>query len=370
MSEEGGGQDGGEEKTHDPTPQKLEEARRKGDVPKSTDVAVAAAYLGLLAALVSVGPDMARRSGEALAGMLAGADRLEGRVLGPGGGAVSARLVWEATAPLMPVFLVPFAASLIAFLAQRAVVAAPDKAAPKLSRISLIANAKNKFGPTGLVEFAKSTAKLFAISAILAVMLAAETDRIVGLLRAPPAIVGPEMMRVGVALLSVIAAVSAAIAAVDLLWQRFDHARKNRMTHKELKDETKRSEGDPHLKSERQTRRRQIATNRMLLDVPEADVVVTNPTHVAVALKWSRAPGAAPVCVAKGEDEIARAIREAAAEHGVPIHHDPPTARALNATVEIGDEVKPDHYKAVAAAIRYAERMRQLARERGWGRDG
>lgn len=365
-----GGEDSSGEKSHDPTPQKLEEARRRGDVPKSTDMAVAAAYLGLLAVMISVGPEMARDAGEAMAFVMGAADRLEGRVIGPGGPAVAGRLLVGVVIPLLPLFLVPMAASLLAFVAQRAVVLAPEKLAPKISRISLVSNAKNKFGPTGLMEFAKSAVKLAAISAILTLFLLAETDRIVGLLRAPATIVGPEMMRVGVSLLSVIAAVAAVIATADFLWQRFDHARKNRMSHKDIQDETKRTEGDPHQKAERRERGRKIATNRMLNDVPEADVVLTNPTHVAVALKWSRAPGSAPVCVAKGEDEIAHAIRETAAAHGVPIRHDPPTARALNATVEIGEEIHPDHYKAVAAAIRYAEKMRDLARERGWGEPG
>jgi flagellar biosynthetic protein FlhB len=103
----------------------------------------------------------------------------------------------------------------------------------------------------------------------------------------------------------------------------------------------------------------------MLADVPKADVVIVNPTHFAVALKWSRRKGAAPVCVAKGVDEVAARIRAAAAEAGVPIHRDPPTARALHATVNLGEEVRPEHYRAVAAAIRFAERMRSRARAAG-----
>jgi flagellar biosynthetic protein FlhB len=102
----------------------------------------------------------------------------------------------------------------------------------------------------------------------------------------------------------------------------------------------------------------------MLTDVAAANVVVVNPTHFAVALKWDRARGGAPVCVAKGVDEIARKIRERAAEHGVPIHSDPPTARAIHATVEIGQEIRTEHYRAVAAAIRFAEAMRRRARKR------
>ena len=107
---------------------------------------------------------------------------------------------------------------------------------------------------------------------------------------------------------------------------------------------------------------RDIATNQMLADVPEADVVIVNPEHFAVALKWDRKRGTAPVCVAKGVDEIAARIRETATEHGVPIFRDPPTARTLFATVEIGEEVKADLYKAVAAAIRFADTMRKRAR--------
>ena len=106
---------------------------------------------------------------------------------------------------------------------------------------------------------------------------------------------------------------------------------------------------------------------QMMTDVPKADVVIVNPTHFAVALKWNRAPGSAPVCVAKGTDHVAARIRECARDAGVPIHSDPPTARALHASVEIGQEVQPEHYKPVAAAIRFAEDMRRKVRERGWG---
>ena len=105
--------------------------------------------------------------------------------------------------------------------------------------------------------------------------------------------------------------------------------------------------------------------NRMMADVPTADVVVVNPTHYAVALKWNRTPGAAPVCVAKGVDEVAASIREAANLAGVPLHHDPPTARALHATTDLGQEISEEHYRAVAAAIRFAEQMRKRAKGRG-----
>ena len=160
--------------------------------------------------------------------------------------------------------------------------------------------------------------------------------------------------------------VSAAIGAVDFMWQKAEHIRKNRMSRKELVDEAKQQEGDPHMKGQRRQRAQEIAMNQMLGDVPGADVVIVNPTHYAVALKWSRLPGAAPECVAKGVDQIAFRIREIAEEAAVPIHSDPPTARALFAMVEIGQEVHPEHYQAVAAAIKFAEAMRAKSATRGW----
>ncbi len=124
-------------------------------------------------------------------------------------------------------------------------------------------------------------------------------------------------------------------------------------------------EGDPYIKQHRR-QRAQIANNRMLADVPGADVVIVNPTHFAVALKWNRASGAAPICVAKGVDAIAARIREIAEASAVPVRHDPPAARAIHASVEVGAEIQPEHYHAVASAIRFAEAMQARARRAGW----
>lgn len=165
--------------------------------------------------------------------------------------------------------------------------------------------------------------------------------------------------------LSAVALISVVIGVVDYAWQHAEHLRTNRMSHKELTDEAKEAEGDPYLKQRRRQKGYDIATNRMMADVPSASVVIVNPSHYAVALRWDRARGGAPVCVAKGTDEVAARIRRVAAEAGVPIHRDPPTARALFATVRIGDEIAPDLYRPVAAAIRFAEDMRRKAR-RSW----
>jgi flagellar biosynthetic protein FlhB len=162
--------------------------------------------------------------------------------------------------------------------------------------------------------------------------------------------------------LFIVVLISSAIGIVDAVWQHFEHIRKNRMSHKDIMDETKDAEGDPYMKQERRQRAMSISQNQMMADVPKADVVIVNPTHYAVALKWNKSPGAAPVCVAKGVDEIARVIRETAQSAGVPIHFDPPTARSVHATTDIGQQITPDLYSAVAAAIRFAEVMRQKAK--------
>ena len=136
------------------------------------------------------------------------------------------------------------------------------------------------------------------------------------------------------------------------------------MTHQEIKDESKQAEGDPYMRASRRERGREIANNRMLHDVASADVIITNPTHYAVAMKWTRAEGSVPVCVAKGEDELARRIRVRAEQEKIPIHSDPPTARSLHALVDVGKPILPEHYKAVAAAIVFADKLRAQQRER------
>lgn len=353
------------EKVHEPTQQRLDDARKKGDIAVSKDIAAAAAYLGLLLAIGLAGAGVARSAGETLASVFSRADRLAPRLLDMGGPGLSLKLTAETLLGLSPLFVIPFVLVFIAILAQQAFVVAPEKVLPKLSRISPIAQAKQKFGPTGLAEFVKSASKLIIISLVLFFYMMGEQDRIIGLARLPAAAAPQEVARLTFGLLIRIVVIAMVIAAADYLWQRYDHRRKLRMTHQEMKEEVKRAEGDPQTKSQRRRRAEEIATNKMMHDVPNASVVIVNPTHYAVALRWRRHVDPAPVLVAKGVDEIALRIRRTAEEAGVPVHSDPPTARALEGSVEIGHEIDPRHYEAVAAAIRFAEAMRAKARERG-----
>lgn len=357
-------QDDDADKSFDPTPQKLLEARKKGDVAKSNDLLTASAYLGLLVAFFSAGAGAIGNFGSALMTLLDQPDALlpmffDGRASGPSGGLMQA-VSWS----LAPIFVFPAIGVILAMFAQQAWVFAPSKLEPKLSRISVISNAKNKFGRDGIFEFLKSFTKLLIFSACLALFIYVWLPDMVGVLQTDPNTVIALLAKVCISFLGVVVIVSGIIGGVDALWQHASHIRKNMMSRKDITDETKQSEGDPHLKQERRQRAFEASQNQMMKEVPTADVIIVNPTHYAVALKWSRQPGEAPVCVAKGVDEIAATIRRIGAEAGVPIHSDPPTARALHAAVELGEQIRHEDYAPVAAAIRFAEDMRRRAKAR------
>ena len=351
------------DKEHEASQQKLDQARKDGDIPRSVDLQTAATTGGFLLALFSLGAWAVTRAGTAGMVVLDQADRLS-TFVASGGGAPIAGMILTLAGPPLALLLVAPVLVLALLFATRGIVFAPSKLAPKLSRISVIAAAKQKFGIDGLVEFGKSTVKLGIVSLILYTFLAGRLEEILASLYLTPAMSAALMARLVLEFLFIVFLIQLALGGVDYLWQVFRHRQRNRMSRKEMMDEFKDSEGDSHLKSARRQRAQEVATNRMLTDVASANVVVVNPTHYAVALKWDRSKGGAPVCVAKGVDEIARKIRERAAEHGVPIHSDPPTARAIHATVEIGQEIRVEHYRAVAAAIRFAEAMRRRVRRR------
>lgn len=352
------------EKPLDPTPRKLEEARRKGDVAKSNDLTTAAGYAGFLLAFLTIGPGLLTELASVLAWFLEQPDKIAQVVFQRSAISAFDGLRGHTSALILPWFLLPAALSLISVLVQRGLVVTPSLLRPKFSRVSPLDNAKQKFGRTGLFEFSKSFVKLMIYSIVLWVVLNTRLDDMMATLWTDPKITMLILGELFVAFLISVLCVALMIGMLDLIWQNQEHLRKNRMSYKEMKDEAKEAEGDPYLKQERRQRAYDLATNRMMLDVPKADVVIVNPTHYAVALRWSRKAGEAPVCVAKGVDEVAKRIRLLAAEHAVPMHSDPSAARALFATTEIGAEIAPDHYRAVAAAIRFAETIKHKSGRR------
>ncbi|HIC65315.1 flagellar type III secretion system protein FlhB [Paracoccus sp. (in: a-proteobacteria)] len=348
-----------DDKQYDASEQKLRKAREKGDIPRSTELNVAAMYLGAWLAF-GVGAGFAVNQWLSMASRAMGA---EGWPLNSSF-ALATSLAQFAAIGLIGLTMVPALAIMVALIAQRGLVFAPQKLAPDINRINPIKSAGQKFGPSGLVQFGISLGKSVLVCIGGWFLFADLLDRI-----AASAMGGGRWVIDLAELLSRVLmlaiGVSVIFAGFDMAWKWHEHRQKNRMTRKEMEDEHKESEGDPHLKAARRQRAVDIAMKQMLADVARADVVIVNPTHYAVALEWKRGSGRAPVCLAKGVDDVAARIRAKAREKEVPIWSDPPCARAIHATVEIGDEIQREQFAAVAAAIRFAEKMRAKARA-GW----
>jgi len=351
------------EKEHAPTQKRLDDARARGEFARSADLAAAAGYGGLLLACAAFGVQAMLGVGSVAKGLISQPDRMLSG-MAEGGRAALGPILGAFAMPLLPFFLFPGAVVLVYLFATRGIVFAPEKLMPKLSRISPVATAKQKFGMDGLFEFGKSAVKMIIISAVLYLFLRQRGAGLLNSIYMTPAMSTALLLRLMVDFIMLVTLVAVVMGGLDYLWQVFSHLRRNQMSRKELMDESKESEGDPHMRAARRQRAQEVANNRMLTDVATADVVVVNPTHYAVALKWKRGSRAAPICVAKGVDEVAAAIRERAAVAGVPLHSDPATARAMFASVKIGEQIRPEHYRAVAAAIRFAEAMRARARKR------
>lgn len=359
----GGERPDGEERSHEPSQRRLQQSREEGDVPYSTEVTTAATYAGLYTVLIAAGGWSVTRICTSLVMFFRRPDDVGAALTSAYSTRFIERLFIEIVISLAPIFGVLAIAAIISLLAQQAVVFAPGKLKPKLSRLSIISNAKQKYGAQGLFEFAKSFVKM---SAILAIIFFAFKDRFLNLpslSELPAQAFAATTLREAVYFIGLVTAAAIVIAAIDFPWRYFQHRQRLMMSTEELKQESKETEGDPAMKGARRERAQAIARNRMLSDVPTANVVIVNPTHYAVALKWDREKGGAPVCVAKGVDEIAARIREAAAAAGVPIRRDPPTARSIFSLVEIGREIKREHYAAVAAAIHYADEIRRKAKQ-------
>jgi len=356
------GSDDTADKSHEPTQKKLDDARKKGEIARSADVSVAMSYVGVWIFFLTIGASQAIDFGTSLQHILTFAFLREDELLFGAGAGFLGPYFLHAAIPFGLFAALPACLVVLVLLAQRALLFTPSKLQPKLSRISLIQNAKNKFGRGGLFEFAKSFVKLLIYSLCLALFVSWNIDLVVGsaLAEARAGIV--VLFRLIGSFLFIVVLVAASIAVIDFAWQVQEHRRKNMMSHKELRDEAKDSDGDPHLKQARRAKAQQIAFNQMMSDVPDADVIIVNPTHYAVALKWGGSRTEAPKCVAKGVDEVALRIRAVATDSNVAIYSDPPTARALHAVVEIGQEIRPDHYAAVAVAIRFAEDLKKASR--------
>jgi flagellar biosynthetic protein FlhB len=255
-------------------------------------------------------------------------------------------------------FLLLMLAALGGNLIQHRLIWSLEVLAPKLSKISPAAGFKRLFSKQALANFAKGIVKLVLVGAVLTALMWPERGRIMALERADPAAVMPLALSLALKLLGAVVAIMAVVAIADYLFQYRQWYERQKMSLRELKEEFKQTEGDPVIKGKMKQVRHTKARRRMIAAVPKAAVVITNPTHYAVALQYERGMDA-PVCVAKGVDALALKIRQVAGEHAIPIVENPPLARALHATVEVDSAIPVEHYKAVAEVIGYVMRLRR-----------
>jgi len=346
-------------KTEDPTAKRLSDAREKGQVAISQDFKHWIMLLAGTALVGLFGPAIAVDVRDAVMPFMERphafpVDRDE--LFSTFAGVLLAAFL----ALALPVLML-IVAGLASGLLQNGFIFTTTPIEPKLSKLSPIKGFKRIFSTNAPVELAKSVLKMGIIGAVLVAVLLPQLVRPDVFTAMSIEALMAEIFRLALLLLAIVLALQAVVAVVDWAYQRWNHNKQLRMTKTEVKDEYKQLEGDPQVKARIRSLRMERARRRMMQAVPTADVVVTNPTHYAVALKYEPGEMAAPRLVAKGTDLVALRIREIAEENGVPIVENPPVARALHASVEIDQEIPPDQYRAVAEIISYVFRLKRRA---------
>lgn len=348
-----------ESKTEEATEKKIRDSLDKGQVPHSREATVFASMLAILIAAVFFVSDNAVKLRYTLESFI---DRPESFLLSNG---ADASAIMYVLAIECGKFIAPIVAVLaIAGVAGGALQNQPqfvtNRIEPKLDRISIVKGWSRIFGVKGQVEFLKSVFKLSIVALAGYVALKSSYVDIFNALFMEPTATPKLMQDLSVRFLSAVVAATAVLVAADLAWSRFSWRRDLRMTRQEVKDEHKQVEGDPLVKMRLRSLQRDRSRRRMIAAVPKATLIIANPTHYSVALRYVREEGGAPVVVAKGKDLIALKIRFIAEQNGIPIYEDRSLARSLYASVEVDKMIPPEFYKAVAGVILFlAQRGRQ-----------
>jgi flagellar biosynthetic protein FlhB len=336
-------------RTEEPTPRKLQQARERGEVVKTPDLAPLASLAAVATVAALGGGYLSRNLMTAMTPFLAHPDAMS--FDSDGGVAIMKSTIMAAAPVLGAVLLAACVAGIAGNVVQTGLMFTPDRLAPSLSKLSLVEGFKRLFGLDNAVQFLKSLVKISLTGLLAWWVVKPHMSELEDLAKLQPLAMltfAADIMR---RLVFAVAAFLVIVAGADWFWQRQRFMKRMRMTKEETKEDFKQSEGDPHVKARQRQLRNERARRRMMQAVPEATVVVMNPTHYAVALKYDQGETPAPMCVAKGMDSLALKIREIAEEAGVPVLEDPPLARALYAAVEIDQIIPPAHYEAVAKII-------------------
>jgi flagellar biosynthesis protein FlhB len=345
------------ENTQDPTQKRLDEAIKRGDVAHSPEINTWFMIAGGALTVMVFGGPMAQTLQTTFGGILANSYQIPSDASAIGHFAQSVAL--KVLSALGIPFLLLALAALLGSAIQHRILFTVEPITPKLSKISPAAGFARLFSKQALANFAKGLIKLGVFGTVIASLLWPQRDKIRALIGADPVAILPFTQSLTMHMLGVVVAILAVVAAADYLFQYRQWYDRQKMSPREMKEEFRQSEGDPMIKGKIRQMRQARARKRMMAAVPKASIIITNPTHYAIALRYERGMNA-PICVAKGVDLIARRIRELAQSHGIPVVENPPLARALHATVEIDQEIPQEHYRAVAEIIGYLMRMRRL----------
>jgi len=347
------------EKSQEPTQKRLDDARKRGDVPKSQEVnnwfLLSA---GALVLLVFAG-DGAHYLTVSIKGILANAGDMatDGLALRGLAGHLAITLLVVLGLP----FLLLMGAAVFGNVVQNGLLWSSESLTPKFSKISPIAGIGRLFSKQSLANFIKGLVKLTLVGCGVFFAVWPEREKLSLLTELDLPALAPHILSLMLKMMGTALAVLTVLAGADWFWQRQTWLARQRMSHREVREEHKQMEGDPQIKARIRQIRVQRSRKRMMAQVPQASVIITNPTHYAVALRYEAGMGA-PVCLAKGMDAVALRIRALATEHEIPIVENPPLARALYASVDVDDEIPTEHYKAVAEVIGYVMKLRRETR--------
>ncbi len=344
------------EKSEQPTERKKKQARDKGQIAKSQDFGAAVTLLACVLLVVVFGGWVGDRFAAVMTRTLSG--ELGDEPLSAG--AVGAEAFWvgsQAAIAILPIALIMFFVAMLGQVVQVGLVLSGEPIRPKLSKINPLKGSKRLVGKKNWIKTGVSLLKLAVVIGVSWLVLSGKMGQIAHLpalgLNAGLAVIARVMLELALWLVLLLIVVG----IIDIVAQRWSHNEELKMTKQEVKDERKSMDGDPHVRQRRQQMAQDIAMQRVQADVPKADVVVTNPTHYSVAIRYDGATMSAPRVVASGVDMMAFRIRHVAAAHGVPIVERPPLARALYFGVPVGGEVPPQHYEAVAELLAYVYRL-------------
>jgi len=345
-----------EQQTEEPTQKRLEQAREQGDTVRSMEVATFVLLGGGALAIAMFGQYTTVGLAKTLRLFLEQPEAMS--VDGAGLASLTRGLFVQLAITLAPFFGVMMLAALAGNLVQGLPTFNTSKIAPDISKVSPMAGFKRLFGLEGWVNLLKGLAKMGIVGLAMWTQLWPERNHMEFMLNQTATQMVGEMSHLLFKVLLAALSALAVIAGFDYFFQRVQFMKRNRMSKQEIKEEYKQNEGDPHIKGKIRQLRQERSRRRMMAQVPTATVVIMNPTHYAVALKYESGKMVAPVCVAKGVDAVALRIRAVAEDSGVAVVENPPLARALHAVVEIDEPIPPEHFKAVAQVIGYVLRLK------------